>query len=313
MPVDPVIASILDLLAQAGTVPLSSVTPEQARLGMRAMTVDVRDPATLAPVREAVDLVVPGPAGDLPARLYRPEVDGDVPTVVFLHGGGFVMGDLETHDDQTRLLCSQAGVAVLSINYRLAPENPFPAAYDDCLAATIWAVEQVGQFGRDPSRVAVAGDSAGGNLAAAVALGARDAGVALKGQLLIYPGTDFREDGGDHPSRLENAEGLFLTAEDMRWFGDAYTQGRSTLHPRASVLLEPNLSGVAPAVIGTAEYDPLRDEGNAYAKALTDAGVEVRHTEFAGLIHGFYGLGLLVPAAAAAVAALNAEFKDLLG
>ena len=300
-------------MAQAGSPSLSAGTPEQARRGMRAMTVDVRDPATLAPVRETRELLVPGPAGDLPARLYLPEVDGPVPTVVFFHGGGVGIGDLETHDDHTRLLCHQAGVAVLSIDYRLAPEHPFPAAYDDCLAATVWAIEHIDQLGGDANRVGVAGDSAGGNLAAAVALSARDAGITLTAQLLLYPATDLREDEV-HPSRLENAEGFFLTADDMAWFGNAYTPTEALrLHPRASVLLEPDLTGVAPAVLCTAEFDPLRDEGNAYAKALAAAGVEVRHTEFAGLIHGFYGLGVYVPAAAAAVTALNADFKALLG
>lgn len=313
MPLDPVIASILDLMTSAGVPSIAAGTPEQARHGMRAMTVDVRDPATLAPVRETRELLVPGPAGDLPARLYLPEVAGPVPTVVFFHGGGFVIGDLETHDDHARLLCHQAGVAVLSIDYRLAPEHPFPAAYDDCLAATVWAVAHIDQLGGDADRLAVAGDSAGGNLAAAVALSARDAGITLKAQLLLYPATDFREDE-THPSRLENAEGFFLTAEDMAWFGNAYTPDPALrLHPRASVLLAPDLAGVAPAVVCTAEFDPLRDEGNAYAKALAAAGVEVRYTEFAGLIHGFYGLGVYVPAAAEAVAALNADLKDLLG
>ena len=313
VPLDPVIASILDLMASAGTPSLAAGTPEQARLGMVAMTVGVRDPATLAPVRQTRELLLPGPAGELPARLYLPETDGPVPTVVFFHGGGFVLGDLETHDDHARLLCHQAGVAVLSIDYRLAPEHPFPAAYDDCLAATVWAVEHIAELGGDASRVAVAGDSAGGNLAAAVALRARDAGITLKAQLLLYPATDLREDE-THSSRRENAEGFFLTAEDMAWFGNAYVPtAAQRLHPRASVLLEPDLAGVAPAVLCTAEFDPLRDEGNAYAKALAAAGVEVRHTEFAGLIHGFYGMGVYVPAAAAAVAALNADLKTLLG
>ena len=300
-------------MAQAGSPSLSAGTAEQARHGMRSMTVDVRDPATLAPVRETRELLVPGPAGDRPARLYLPEAPGPVPTVVFFHGGGFVIGDIETHDDHARLICNQAGVAVLSLDYRLAPEHPFPAAFDDCFAATLWAIENIDQLGGDASRVGVAGDSAGGNLAAAVALSARDAGVSLKAQLLLYPATDFREDE-THSSRLENAEGFFLTSEDMQWFGNAYTPDPALrLDPRASVLLEENFAGVAPAVLCTAEFDPLRDEGNAYAKALAAAGVEVRHTEFAGLIHGFYGLGVYVPAAAAAVVALNADLKDLLG
>jgi acetyl esterase len=200
---------------------------------------------------------------------------------------------------------------VVSVDYRLAPEHRFPAGYDDCLAATRWASEHAGDLGGDAERVAVAGDSAGGNLAAAVALAARDTRLPLAAQLLIYPAVDLDPDG-DYPSRVENADGYLLTAADMEWFGAHYLDDDQRRDPRASVLHADDLAGVAPAVIGVAEYDPLRDEGEAYAKKLSDAGVEVVLHRFDGLIHGFYGLGLVSPAAAAAVTTLNNDLATLL-
>lgn len=315
MPLDPPVASVLDLLAQQGT-PMSMITgtPQQAREGFRTMTYGIRDPATLAPVRSAQDQVVPGPAGEVPVRVYRPEVDGPVPTVVFFHGGGFVLGDLDTHDDHARLLCHEVGAVVVSVDYRLAPEHPFPAGLEDCVAATGWAAANVADLGGRADRLAVAGDSAGGNLAASVALACRAGGPALAGQLLLYPGTDFRQDGVDYPSRVDNGEGLFLTAADMAWFGDHYL-GAADEHrsdPRASVVLAPELSGLPPAVIGTGEYDPLRDEGEAYAAALERAGVPVVLRRYDGLIHGFFGMGTWSPASAAAARQLCGDLRALL-
>jgi len=311
MPLDPVISSVLELLAASGSPALSSGTPEQARAGFRLMTVDLRDPAHLAPVGEIVDGTLPGPAGDVPIRTYRPTTDGPHPTVLFFHGGGFVIGDRDTHDDHARLLCRDVDAVVVSVDYRLAPEHAFPAGLEDCLAAHRWVVDNAAHLGGDVTRLAVAGDSAGGNLSAAVALAARDAGLPLAAQLLIYPGVDF-VDSQDHPSRLENAEGFFLTADDMRWFGDHYLQDSPTDDPRASVLRAQTLAGVAPAVVGTAEFDPLRDEGNAYAAALVAAGVPVVARQYAGLIHGFFGLGHVAPAAAEATAELCGELRALL-
>ena len=297
MPLDPAIAAVLQMMADNGAPPMSQGTPEEARAAFRFMTVDLRDPAHLAEVR---------------ARIYRPATEGPHPTVLYFHGGGFVIGDVDTHDDHTRLVCRDVDAVVVSVDYRRAPETPFPGAYEDCLAATLWAVEHAAELGGDPSRVAVAGDSAGGNLAAAVTIGARDKGVRLAAQLLIYPSVDF-VDTDDHPSRVENAEGFFLTADDMRWFGDHYVPdpGRKS-DPYASVLRHPDLTGLPPAVVGTAEYDPLRDEGEAYAAALDKAGVPVTVRRFDGLIHGYYGLGHVSPAAAEAVRAMNADFKALL-
>jgi acetyl esterase len=314
MPLDPQIAEILQLMEQFVAPALSGSTPEESRTNMRMMTVGTRDPATLAPVRSVSDSTVPSAAGDIPIRFYRPDVDGPVPTVVFFHGGGFVLGDIDTHDDHTRLLCRDVGAAVVSVDYRLAPEAKFPAGFEDCLAATHYVAAHIEEFGGDADRVAVAGDSAGGNLAAAVAIACRDAGgPALAAQLLIYPAIDFGADG-PYPSRIENGAGYFLTAEDSAWFHEQYTdEGFDPADVRASVIRIADPSGLPPAVIGTGEFDPLRDEGEAYAALLTDAGVKVLLHRFDGLIHGFYGMGPFSTAAADAIATLNADLAALLG
>lgn len=312
MPLDPQIAGILALLEQIGGPTLASGTPEQARATFRISTVDVRDPSTLAPVRSTEDTTIPGPAGEIPVRIYRPDVDGPIPTMAFFHGGGFVIGDIETHDDQARLICRDVGMVVVSVDYRLAPEHKFPAGFEDCLAATHWVSDHIASLGGDPDRIVVGGDSAGGNFAAAVALATRETGPKLAAQFLIYPGVDFVEDA-DYPSRAENAEGYFLTAEDMVWFSENYLAGDTDRnHPHASPIRAADLAGAPPAVIGTAEFDPLRDEGEAYAKALADAGVEVRIQRYDGMIHGFYGLGVHSAAAAAAVTDINTSLRDLL-
>jgi acetyl esterase len=312
MPLDPATAGVLELLAATGAPQMSAGTPAQARAAFRVMTVGMRDTAKLAPVRAVEELELPGPAGDLAARVYRPDLDGPVPTVVFFHGGGFVIGDLDTHDDHCRRIAHDVGAVVLSVDYRLAPEHPFPAAYDDAVAATRWAAANVADLGGDRSRLVVAGDSAGGNLAAAVALEFRDGPNGLAGQFLIYPAVDFRDEG-HHASRTTHAEGLFLTAADMRWFGESYiADPELRLHPRASVLLSPDLHHAPPAVVLTAEYDPLTDEGEAYADALRQAGVEVDYQQYAGLIHGFFGMGPISPAAADAVTDACTRLRRLL-
>jgi acetyl esterase len=314
MPVDPQIADILALMQQLGAPPLASGTPDQARAGMRMMTVDMRDPSTLVPVRTVENSTIPGSAGDIPIRVFRPEADGPVPTIVFFHGGGFVLGDIDTHEDQTRLLCRDVGAVVVSVDYRLAPEAKFPAGFNDCFAATKYVAEHIADFGDDDARIVVAGDSAGGNFAAAVALACRDAGgPALAAQLLIYPAVDFNADG-PYPSRIENAEGYFLTAEDSLWFHKQYAdEDFDASDVRASVIKAADHSGLPPAVVGTAEFDPLRDEGEAYAAKLSDAGVKVVQHRFPGMIHGFYGMGVISPAAADAVATLNRDLAALLG
>ena len=311
MPLDPPVADVLQMLADSGT-PMSMVngTPEQAREGFHTMTAGIRDPATLAQVRAVEETQTDG---GIPLRIYRPETDGPVPTVVYFHGGGFVIGSIETHDDHTRLICRDVEAVVVSVDYRLAPEHPFPAGFEDCLAATRWVAEHIAELGGDAGRIAVAGDSAGGNLAAAVALACRQDGPALAAQLLLYPCVDFREDTDLHPSRVENGEGLFLTSEDMRWFANHYLPDPDHLQdPRASVLLATELSGLPPAIVGTGEYDPLRDEGEAYGKALEAAGVKVVLRRYDGLIHGFFGMGSWSPASADAAKELCEELRGLL-
>ncbi|MGZ6827079.1 MAG: alpha/beta hydrolase [Mycobacteriales bacterium] len=308
MPLDPQIAALLPMIA--GAPPMSSADATAARTAFRLFTVDMRDPATLAPVLSTEDVTYPAPEGPREARVYRPDAEGPVPTILFVHGGGFVIGDIDTHEDQARLLCAEVGAVVVSIDYRLAPEHPFPAGHLDCVAAFRWVVETVAELGGDADRIAVAGDSAGGNLSAGLAIAARDAGLPLKAQLLIYPGVDFSET--EHPSRVENAEGYFLTADDMMWFRDQYLPDPDDT-ARASVLLHPDLTGLAPAVVGTAEYDPLRDEGELYAAALEKAGVPVVARRYDGLIHGFFGMTALSEGARKAALDLCAELKALLG
>lgn len=313
MPVDPQIQALLDLFASMQRPAMSQGTPAQAREAFTMLTVGARQPAFVVPVKETSDIVFPGPAGDMKARVYRPDASGPLPTVVFFHGGGFVIGDVDTHDNQARLICRDASAVVLSVDYRLAPEAPWPAAVEDCVDATRWAAEHVDTLGGDADRLAVAGDSAGGNLAAVVCQQLKDTGPRIAAQLLLYPAVDFSAEEGTYPSRESYAEGYFLTADDMRWFGEQYApEAAHHGDPRLSPLRAPDLSGLPPAVIATAEFDPLSDEGKAYAAALEKAGVPVVLHHFDGLIHGFFDLGPLSPAAAAAVSTSTAALRDLL-
>jgi acetyl esterase len=233
--------------------------------------------------------------------------------MAFFHGGGFVIGDLETHDDQARLICRDGEMVVVSLDYRLAPEHPFPAGFEDCLAATKWVADNIADLGGAADRIVVGGDSAGGNLSAAVAQAVRESGPRLAAQFLIYPGVDFNPEA-DYPSRAENAEGYFLTVEDMLWFGVQYVpQDADPSDPRLSPIRAADLSGVAPAVVGVAEFDPLRDEGLAYAKALADAGVDVKVDCYDGMIHGFFGFTTYSPAAGAAVGEMIGSLRNMIG
>ena len=290
MPLDPGTAALLELIAAAGYPAMSEGTPEAARQALRAMTVDAVTDETRVPVGAVEELTVAG----RPARLYRPAADGPVPTLVYLHGGGFVIGDLDTHDQTCRVLCRRADLAVLSVDYRLAPEHPFPAAVEDALAAVTWAADHLADLGGG-ERLGVGGDSAGGNLAAVAAQTLRD---RVHAQVLVYPATHM---AGDYPSRVENAEGYFLDMATMEWFAAHYLgEGADLADPQHSPLLG-DLAGLPPALVVTAEYDPLRDEGEAYAAALADAGVPVDLVRFDGLVHGFIDMGPMSPAAAAAL------------
>jgi len=256
------------------------------------------------------DISVPGPAGDMRARHYVPvNTVGTEPLLVFFHGGGFVLGDIETHDGLCRLICRDAGVHVLSIDYRLAPEHKAPAAVQDCYAAYRWALEHAAELGADPARVAVGGDSAGGNLAAVVSQQARDDGVRLPAlQLLIYPVADL---SADTRSKTLFAEGFFLTKKDMDWFRDMYVTGSSvaTTDPLVAPLLADDFSGLPPALLLTGGFDPLRDEGKQYAAALAAAGVPVDHRHYGSLIHGFANFFPLGGGSATATADMVSALK----
>jgi acetyl esterase len=310
MPVDPQIAGLLAFLAASGAPPMHEGTPAQAREAFRALAVGGRPAEAVVPVGSVEERTLPGPVGDLAARVYRPETDGALPTVVLFHGGGWVIGDLDTHDNMARSICRDCDAVVVSVDYRLAPEAPFPAAVEDAVAATRWAGEHLAELGGSET-LAVAGDSAGGNLAAVVAQQLRDSsGPALAAQLLVYPATDVL---GDYPSRQENAEGYFLDVPAMEWFMRHYAAGHSDLaDPRLSPLQAPSLAGLPPAVVVTAEFDPLRDEGAAYATALSAAGVHVDYREFDGMIHGFIDMGPHSTAAQKAVDETCAMFAALL-
>ncbi len=243
-----------------------------------------------------VDLTLPG---GIAARLYRPKRPGPVPTIVFFHGGGWVFGSVPGYDAQVKRLRDDTDACVLSVEYRLAPEHPYPAATEDAIAATRWAFDNVARLGGDPQAIAVAGDSAGGNLAAVAAIAMRDAGLELRAQLLIYPAIDFvglrsGEATQRYPSHGFNGTGYFLTLEMMKWFADRYVDSEDD---RAQWLASPlraaSLAGVAPAVLTVGGFDPLLDDVRVYADALRRANVPVTYLEEARLVHGFYAMGAL--------------------
>jgi acetyl esterase len=289
---------LLRLLRLAPQPPKSSMTPDMARERMRRSTAVLAGTPPL--VEKIEELELPGPIG---ARLYTPyraETGEARPLLVYLHGGGWVSGDLDTHDVPCRLLAAEGGVLVLSVDYRRAPEHGFPAAVEDALGAFGWAHEHAADLGADPGRVAVGGDSAGGNLAAVVSRLARDGdGPVPAMQLLIYPVIDLSV---KHPSYRRFAEGFYLEEADMDWYRDHYLPGDHAVNDaRASPLLADDLAGLPPAYIATAGFDPLRDEGEAYAVALRAAGVPAAVRRHPGLIHGFANLTAFLPAARAAM------------
>jgi len=302
MPLDPGTKSLLDFIAAAGYPPMHEGTPETARLALRAMSCDLVKPEDVIPVGSVEATAV---AKYLPARVYRPEGSGPWPTLVFLHGGGFVIGDLDTHDQICRRLCAGAETVVVAVDYRLAPEAPYPAAVEDASAAVVWVAEHLADFGGG-DLLAVGGDSAGGNLAAIVAQQHRD---LVGAQVLIYPATHVL---GDYPSRTENAAGYLLDMPMMEWFFAHYGPTVEEVDtPAVSPLLGDHV-GLAPAVLVTAEFDPLRDEGEAYADALAAAGVAVDRARYDGLIHGFLDMAAVSPAVEAALVDLVARTRTLL-
>lgn len=287
MPLDPQVKTYLDQMAALNAPPMDTLSPQVVREGYR-QGLDAFSKTVLPDnIANVEDRMMPGAGGDLPLRVYTPRGDGPFPILMYFHGGGWVIGDLDTHDVLCRDLASGVGCLVVAVDYRLAPEHPFPAAPDDCFAATRWAAEHADDLNGDPARLAVGGDSAGGNLATVTALQARDAGgPPLVFQLLVYPGTDMSMSA---PSVEENAEGYGLGKRDMVWFGSHYLQDNGDRdNPLASPLAAPSLKGLPPALVVTAEYDPLRDEGEAYGRKLQADGVLTTITRYDGMIHGFF-------------------------
>ena len=280
MPLNPEYRTMLKQMAEVEAPPLVDLPVETGREMYRTMQPEAPD----IEVGSVTDIDADG----VPARVYRPVGDGPFPVVMMFHGGGWVIGDLTTADGQSRDVCRGAGALVISVDYRLAPEHRFPAAADDCYAATVWAGRSAAEYGGDPSRLAVAGDSAGGNLAAVVSQMVRDrGGPAIAFQLLVYPVTDGAN--FNTASYRENGQDYMLTTDSMHWFWDLYAPNpEDRQNPYASPLLAGDLSNLPPALVMTAEFDPLRDEGEAYARKLAEAGIDANLIRCAGLIHGFF-------------------------
>ena len=303
--------ALLALIEKSGLPATHTLSPAEARRYYRERRSFTQ--AEPLPVASVTELSALGPHGAIPLRLYKPlaESTGALPVLVYYHGGGWVIGDLDTHDVLCRDLAHGSGCAVVAVDYRLAPEHCFPAAVDDCLAATYWVQRNAAQWGLDGSRLAVGGDSAGGNLAAVVAIAARDAGdLPIGFQLLIYPATDQRRTAPSHES---NGQGYLLTRDTMDYFHDHYLgSDAQDWDWRASPLLAEDLGKLPPALVLTAGYDPLRDEGLYYAQRLSESGNSVTYLCFERQIHGFIPMGKVLDEANAAVAMCAAELRRAL-
>ena len=302
---DPQARALIDLMIERQVPPMHTLTPAEAR----RMYLERRFFTQPAPpsVGEVRDLQTPG---GLRLRLYRPPQPGVHPVLVYFHGGGWTIGDLDTHDVLCRQLCAAAGIAVLAVDYRLGPEHRFPAAVQDSLEAARWLRSQAAALQLDARRMAVGGDSAGGNLAAVVCLALRDAGdPAPAFQLLIYPATDMRAQA---PSHRSNGQGYLLSSETVAYYRGHYVDAAAWTDWRASPLLATDLSGLPPALVLTAGFDPLRDEGRQYADALSAAGNRVQYVCFERQIHGFITMGRVLDEAGTAVALCGAVLRQAL-
>jgi acetyl esterase len=307
---DPQAKALLDLMVAKGVPPTHTLAPAQARSFYRERRA-ITQPDPL-PVAEVRDLAADGRDGAIALRLYRPAgVAAPAPTLIYLHGGGWTIGDLETHDVLCRALAVAADVAVVAVDYRMGPEHRFPAAVDDAVAATQWLQREASALGLDAQRLAIGGDSAGGNLAAVTALALRDASspIRLRHQLLIYPATDMRAVA---PSHTRNGEGYLLTRDTIAYFRGHYIDPAQYADWRASPLLHPDLSGLPPALVLTAGFDPLRDEGRQYADALSAAGTPAQYVCFERQIHGFITMGRAIAEANTAVALCAAALRRAL-
>ena len=296
MPLDPQAQQVLDQMAALGLPPNHTVSPEEARANMLAR------PRPEGPeVAKVEDRTIANGNFQVPVRIYTPAGSGPFPVLSWFHGGGWVLGNLETADATARHLAVGAGCVVVSVDYRLAPEAKFPVPFDDCYAATQWIVQNAASINVDPSRIAVGGDSAGGNLAAGICLAAKDrGGLPIAFQLLVYPVTAVDFSTGSYK---QNADGYLLTMDGMKWYWNHYlSSDADASNPYAAPLAAKDLSGLPPALVITAEFDPLRDEGEAYAKKLQDAGVATTATRYDGMIHGFFGMSAVLDKGAQAVA-----------
>ncbi|WP_327287790.1 alpha/beta hydrolase [Streptomyces sp. NBC_01198] len=310
MPLDPQILALREQRARDGEAPLYTLSVEQARA------------ADLAAIRAAgggarqlydvADRVIPGPGGELALRVYRPRAERQLPLLLYYFGGGWTLGSIDTADILCRTLAAEAGCLVATVGYRLAPEHPFPAAVHDCHTALRWVAAHAAEIGADPGRIAVGGDSAGGNLAAAVTLLARgDAAVQLVGQLLVYPNTDQL---ADDASMRDNADPWLFNLHSVAWYTRHYLANPAdAADPLASPLRADDLGGLPPALVITAEYDPLRDQGEAYARRLAAAGVPVELTRYPGMVHGFFAMAGVVDAATTATTQAARHLRTCFG
>jgi acetyl esterase len=307
MPMNPQVQVLLDAFSAQGLPPFDQMSVPQARTVIMAIKDLQGEPEAVAEVR---DIEVPGPAGRVPVRLYYPSTGKALPLVVYYHGGGWVIGDVEIFDRPCRTLANASQCIVASVNYRLSPETKFPGPAEDCYEVTRWLASNAASVGANGRFLAVAGDSAGGNLAAVVSLMARDrGGPTISYQVLIYPVTATAE-GSAFPSYRENAEGYFLTKGSMEWFWNHYLASPADgKNPYAAPLSAPDLSRLPPALVVTAQFDPLRDEGREYAKRLQQAGVSVKSSHYDDMIHGFFSMAGAVDRGKEVIAEIASELR----
>ena len=303
MPLDPQAREVLDQVASLGLPPNHTLTPEEARANQLAR------PRAVGPeLAKVEDRTIPGIGAQVPVRIYTPEGMGPFPVLSWFHGGGWVLGNVDTADSTARHLAVEAGCVVVSVDYRLAPEAKFPVPFDDCYAATEWIAQNAASINADPNKIAVGGDSAGGNLAAAVALKARDqGGPSLAMQLLVYPVTARDFNTGSY---RQNADGYSLTTDAMKWFWDHYlSSDADAANPYAAPAAAKYLNGLPQALVITAEFDPLRDEGEAYAQRLKAAGVATTSSRYDGMIHGFFGMPAVIDKGKQAISEASSALK----
>lgn len=310
MALDQNLGKVLQGLAAAGRKPPHLTSLKESRDGYYALTYGTRTPQQIVQIGSVEERAIPNGLQSINARVYRPADSVPRPTIVFLHGGGFVLGDLDTHDNMCRDICKSSDSVVVSVEYRLSPESPFPAAVDDSMAATKWVIQHAAELGGLTS-IGIAGDSAGGNLAAVVSQQLLAEGIELAGQFLIYPGVDDLH--GKYQSRDENASGYFLETETLHWFFAQYVgDWKDYKDPRLTPINAGSFSNLPPALIVTAEFDPLRDEAEIYAERLQAAGVHAEIVRGAGMIHGFFDMGRWSPAAQGIINCTAKRFGELL-